>query len=142
MFHPVNTYHILTRISKYLSKLVKLPRSFEKSLSNLNRIESQAAQGLINVQEYHDIDVMDIANGNINGYQSVSNMTSSELYFITKTSMKNTDQTGIFFKNSFYIHITPLLKYCLELANLQDQWPMPSCSMIFQVSKTGLIKIF
>ena len=94
MFHPVNTYHSLIRISKYLSKLVKLPHSFEKSLSNLIMIESQAAQGLINLHEYNEVDVMDIANGNICGYQSVSNMTASELYFVTKTAMKNTIKNG------------------------------------------------
>ena len=33
MFHPVNTYHSLIRISRYLSKLVELPKSFEKSLT-------------------------------------------------------------------------------------------------------------
>ena len=106
MFHPVNTYHSLTRISKYLSKLVKLPHRFEKSLSNLIMVESQAAQGLINVQDFHDVDVMDIANGNISGHLSVSNMTASELYFVTKTLMKNTDhKTGnlleIVFMNNY-----------------------------------------
>ena len=61
---------------------------------DLNSIESQGAQGLINVQDYHDIDAMDIANGNIKGFYSISNMTASELYFITKIAMKNTDKYG------------------------------------------------
>ena len=94
MFHPVNTYHSLIRISRYLSKLVELPNSFKKSLTDLNSIESQGAQGLINVQDYYDIDAMDIANGNIKGSCSISNMTASELYFITKIAMKNTDKYG------------------------------------------------
>ena len=94
MFHPVNTYHSLIRISRYLSKLVELPNSFKKSLTDLNSIESQAAQGLINIQDYYDIDAMDIANGIIKGFHSVSNMTASELYFITKIAMKNTDKYG------------------------------------------------
>ena len=94
MFHPVNTYHSLIRISRYLSKLVELPNSFKKSLTDLNSIESQGAQGLINVQDYYDINAMDIANGNIKGFHSVSNMTASELYFITKIAMKNIDEYG------------------------------------------------
>ena len=89
MFHPINTYHTLTRTSNYLSKLVKLPKLFEKSLANSILIESQAAQGLINIQDYHDVNVMDIAKGNLKGFYAKSNMTAEELYFITKTAMKN-----------------------------------------------------
>ena len=51
--------------------------------------ESQVAQGLINIQDFHDVNVMDIANGNIKGFQSKSALTANELYFITKTAMKN-----------------------------------------------------
>ena len=51
--------------------------------------ESQAAQGLINIQDFHDVDVMDIANGNIKGFQSKSSLTANELYFIAKTTMQN-----------------------------------------------------
>ena len=89
MFHPINAYHSLTRVSKYLSKLVKLPKLYEKSLADPIMIESQAAQGLINIQDSHDVDAMDIANGNIKGFQSKSALTANELYFITKTAMKN-----------------------------------------------------
>ena len=67
MFHPINTYHTLTRISNYLSKLVKLPSLFQKSLNNSIMIESQAAQGLINIQDFYDVNVMDIAKGNLKG---------------------------------------------------------------------------
>ena len=89
MFHPINAYHSLTRVSKYLAKLVKLPKLYEKSLADPIMIESQAAQGLINIQDFHDVDVMDIANGNIKGFQSKSALTANELYFITKTAMQN-----------------------------------------------------
>ena len=89
MFHPINAYHSLTRVSKYLSKLVKLPKLYEKSLADPIMIESQAAQGLINIQDSHEIDAMEIANGNIKGFQSKSALTANELYFITKTAMKN-----------------------------------------------------
>ena len=86
MFHPINVYHSLTRVSKYLWKLVKL---YEKSLADPIMIESQAAQGLINIQDSHDVDAMEIANGNIKGFQSKSALTANELYFITKTAMQN-----------------------------------------------------
>jgi hypothetical protein len=89
MFHPINAYHSLTRVSKYLSKLVKLPKLYEKSLADPIMIESQAAQGLINIQDSHDVEAMEIANGNIEGFQSESGLTANELYFITKTAMKN-----------------------------------------------------
>ena len=52
-------------------------------------IESQAAQGLINIQDSHDVDAMEIADGNIKGFQSKSALTADELYFITKTAMQN-----------------------------------------------------
>ena len=67
MFHPINTYHTLTRISNYLSKLVKLPSLYQKSLKNSIMIESQAAQGIINIQDFYDVNVMDIAKGNLKG---------------------------------------------------------------------------
>ena len=89
MFHPINVYHSLTRLSKYLSKLVKLPKLYKKSLADTIMTESQAAQGLINIQDFHDVDVMDIANGNIKGFQSKSALTANELYFIAKTAAKN-----------------------------------------------------
>merc|ERR1712037_524095 len=63
MFHPINVYHSLTRVSKYLSNLVKLPKLYKKSLADTIMTESQAAQGLINIQDFHDVNVMDIANG-------------------------------------------------------------------------------
>ena len=89
MFHPINAYHSLTRVSKYLAKLVKLPKLYKKSLADPIVIESQAAQGLINIQDCHNVDAMDIANGNIKGFQSKSALTANELYFITKTAMQN-----------------------------------------------------
>ena len=89
MFHPINVYHSLTRLSKYLSKLVKLPKSYKKSLADTIMTESQVAQGLINIQDFHDVNVMDIANGNIKGFQSKSALTANELYFIAKTAAKN-----------------------------------------------------
>ena len=89
MFHPINVYHSLTRVSKYLSNLVKLPKLYKKSLADTIMTESQAAQGLINIQDFHDVDVMDIANGNIKGFQSKSSLTANELYFIAKTAMQN-----------------------------------------------------
>ena len=94
MLHPVNIFHILTRMSMYVSKLVKLPKSFEKALKDSIMIEYEAAQGLINVQDYHDIDVMDIANGNVKGFHSASNMTANELYFIANIGLKNVDKNG------------------------------------------------
>ena len=89
MFHPINVYRSLTRLSKYLSKLVKLPKLYKKSLADTIMTESQAAQGLINIQDFHDVNVMDIANGNIKGFQSKSSLTANELYFIAKTTMQN-----------------------------------------------------
>ena len=89
MFHPINVYHSLARVSKYLSNLVKLPKLYKKSFADTIMTESQAAQGLINIQDFHDVDVMDIANGNIKGFQSKSSLTANELYFIAKTAMKN-----------------------------------------------------
>ena len=84
-------------MSMYMSKLVKLPNSFEKSLKDSIMIEYEAAQGLINIQDYHDVDVMDIANGNIKGFYSASNMTAMELYFIANIGLKIVDRNGKLF---------------------------------------------
>ena len=91
--HPINAFHLLKRSSKFIPKLKKwLPKKLYSfyDIKTLSEQYIRACQGLADIQEFHDTDPMDIANGIIknteNGlnYQANSKLNSMDLVNIAK----------------------------------------------------------
>ena len=98
MMHPVNTFHSLVRISIWLPRLVKLPQKYLQTLANPMKIEQQAASGLANVQDFHDLDITKLAvDGTFQDpitkevFKAATNMTPHELFVVTKTVVQLDD---------------------------------------------------
>ena len=96
--HPVNTFHSLVRISIWLPRLVKLPPKYLQTLANPMKIEQQAASGLANVQDFHDLDITNLAvDGTFQDpitkevFKAATNMTPHELFVVTKTVVQLDD---------------------------------------------------
>ena len=98
VFNPINALHLLKRLSQWIPRLkVKIPKlKFMYNGRSLLDDYKTALHGMVEIQEYFDLDANDLAKGRIKDfrtgkvYQSNSNLTSNELYEISKEA-KNAD---------------------------------------------------
>ena len=84
--HPINAYHLLQRTQKWLPKLQKMPLPFKIKFNLPSNFDANvgSAIGISDLQEYHNLDPMDIMYGKIydhfrgKTYYAKSNLTSSD----------------------------------------------------------------
>ena len=106
MAHPVNTFHSLSRISEWLPQLLKLPPKYMHELSNPMKLKSQAALGIVNVQDFHELNITHLARRGLledfysnKVFQAASNLTANEVFFIGKASLQNMDDNEALERN-------------------------------------------
>ena len=93
-YHPINAYHLLQRTSKWLPKLQKLLPKLKIGFNLPNNFDANigSAVGISDLQEYHNLDPMDIIQGKIYDhfkkkfFYSKSNLTSSDVLKIASTA--------------------------------------------------------
>lgn len=120
VYHPINSFHLLKRSSSWIPRLKKwLPKKILKKydLTLLSSEYVRACCSLANIQEYHDIDVNEMAEGMIinmqNGrkFWSKSELTSSDLYNIGKEARKL----------GYFSGAVKWLKVALQKAKIENQ---------------------
>ena len=95
IFHPINAFHFLKRTSEWLPKFFPndsiLPILFKNKTSTV----LQASYGIIDVQEFYDLNTDDLAQGLIKDpgsgteYMAARNLTVNELLFIAATAFES-----------------------------------------------------
>ena len=98
VFNPINALHLLKRLSQWIPRLkLKIPKlKFMYNGRSLLDDYKTALHGMVEIQEYFDLDANNLAKGRIKDfrtgkvYQSDSHLTSNELYEISKEA-KNAD---------------------------------------------------
>ena len=85
--HPINAFHMLQRLDKYLPKLSTLMPSLKFNFSLTNQ---DCAQGIADLQEFHGLNPLDLINGQIkaNGqiFEANSKLTSDDALKIAKAA--------------------------------------------------------
>ena len=91
MLHPINTLFSLYRINNHLLPIFELPVKYQTVFKYLSNIETQALHGLLNIQDYYDLEIKHMIDGNVAGYQSRHKLTSEMLHLLLKLSMETKD---------------------------------------------------
>ena len=90
VFHPINAFHLLHRIIKWIPKLSKVIPSldFQFSLPSSQDANVGAANGIADLQEHYNTNPIDFIHGKVQDYEtgsiyySNSNLTSQETLVI------------------------------------------------------------
>lgn len=100
MLHPLNSFQVLTRMAKFVSKMVELPTQYKSAFSDQLVVETKATEGIFNIQDLYQINPLDIAkSGEILGQKSDFRLKSSDLYLLVKYSVKDDDKEN--YENNF-----------------------------------------
>ena len=70
VFHPVNAFHLLKRMSKWIPKIAKLLPEFEVGfkLPSVTDAYVGAAHGLADIHEHFNLDPLDMAKGRYSAF--------------------------------------------------------------------------
>ena len=115
VFNPINALHLLKRLSQWIPRLkLKIPKlKFIYNARSLLDDYKTALHGMVEIQEYFDLDTNELARGRITDfrtgkvYQSNSQLTSNELFEISKEA-KNAD-----YLNNYVDWLTATLKQAI-----------------------------
>ena len=115
VFNPINALHLLKRLSQWIPRLKsKIPKlKFIYNARSLLDDYKTALHGMVEIQEYFDLDTNELARGRITDfrtgkvYQSNSQLTSNELFEISKEA-KNAD-----YLNNYVDWLTATLKQAI-----------------------------
>ena len=92
VLNPINAFHLLKRLSEWIPKLKsKIPKlKFTYKARSLLDDYKMAINGIVEIQEYFDLDTNDLGEGRIEDrrtgkiYQSNSPLTSSEIFDLSE----------------------------------------------------------
>ena len=67
VYHPINAFHMLKRNAEWLSKLLPESSLYHQLFSNPNSTLQEATYGIVDIQEFYDLNIYDIINGTLQG---------------------------------------------------------------------------
>ena len=94
VYHPINAFHMLKRCAAWLPVLLPQDEIIKKVFSH-HRETTLGAYGILDVQEYHNLKIDDVANGLIidvmtgEKYWSKNNLTFEEILSIANAAFES-----------------------------------------------------
>ena len=95
VFNPINAFHMLKRNSKWLPKLLPNNSLYNQLFLNTNSTLKEAAFGIVDVQEFYDLNIDDIINGTLKDansglwHHSEKKLSFQEVLFIAEAAMSS-----------------------------------------------------
>ena len=94
VYHPINAFHMLKRCAAWLPVLLPQDDIIKKVFSHHHET-ALSAYGILDLQEYHNLNIDDVANGLIidamtgEKYQSKTNLTLEEILSIANAALQS-----------------------------------------------------
>ena len=95
VFNPINAFHMLKRNSEWLPKLLPNNSLYIQLFSNTTLTLQEAAFGIVDVQEFYDLNIYDIINGRLKDtnsglcHHSEKKLSFQEVLFIAEAAMSS-----------------------------------------------------
>ena len=102
VFNPINAFHMLKRNSEWLPKLLPNNSLYNQLFFNTTLTLQEAAFGIVDVQEFYDLDINDIINGTLKDtnsglwHHSENKLSLEEVLLIAEAAKSS---------NYFYRHV-------------------------------------
>ena len=92
VFHPINAFHLILRTAKWLPKLFPDEGPIQYMFEDSDKKIGQAAYGIVDLQEFHDLKMMDIIQGVLHDppsgriFKSYKNLSLDEVLLIADSA--------------------------------------------------------
>ena len=95
VFNPINAFHMLKRNSEWLPKLLPNNSLYNQLFLNTTSTLQEAAFGIVDVQEFYDLNIDDIINGTLKDansglcHHSEKKLSFQEVLFIAEAALSS-----------------------------------------------------